>query len=100
MELYTKKEICQMHGWTADFFDSIPMPRYPIGKRDYFRLEDVDPAIESLRKEPEWESSKSKARPTINLSSRFGVSDIEAVRKQIKEQKRKRSTNPSAGGSC
>lgn len=99
-DLLTKTGMCKELECSESFFDSLPLPRYRIGKRDYYKLADVPAAIEHTKQEPVWESTKQKARritSTISQSKVLGIGDLQALRKS---RTRKRSTTMSAESFC
>lgn len=90
----SKSELRRAMGWSREFFDSLPLPRYPIGKRYYYKMADIEPTLERIKEVP-WESTKSKGRPTTITLSPSKAKGIEEARERIKNRRLSKSTPPS-----
>lgn len=66
--LITKKELCAAIGRSEEFVDNLPLPTYPVGKRDYFLLSDYEPTLQRIRKEAAWQNGAKNSRKTSNGS--------------------------------
>lgn len=92
-DLITKAELCRQVGKSEEFVSKLPLPCYPVGKRNYFKLSDYQPTIDGIKKEPkQWVSTKSKGRRTGNSTLPSRGKDIEAQRKQLRKAKHLPST--------
>lgn len=86
-DLISKNKLRRLRGWSEAFFDSLPLPKYPVGKRDYYRICDIEPTLERIKKEKQWASIKIKSPRIGSMTSQLPVSDIEAARKLIARNK-------------
>lgn len=84
-DMKSKSAMCRDLGWSPKFFDSIPLPSYPVGKRKRYRLCDVEPTLQRIKQESKWESTKSRDHLIIGTTSQSGVIDFATALRQTTE---------------